>query len=129
MRIFLVDDDEIFNTLHDAVIRLTVPNADIQVFKTGNEILQYIRDIGDGFLAPQLLFLDIRMPDMNGFEFLELVETQFPEQLVQTKIYMLSSTLNEKDLKRANENKLVVEFISKPLLHDKFQEIYQSALN
>ena len=115
MRIFLIDDDEVFNYLHESVIRHIFPVAEISIFKSGEEMLNFIKKSGSSFTAPDWIFLDIRMPDMDGFTLLEELELSYRPQFSETKIYMLSSTLDERDLNKARSYSLVTDFLGKPL--------------
>ena len=115
MRFFLIDDDDVFNYLHESVIRLVQPDAEILTFKSGEEAIDFIKKSSSEFSPPDLIFLDIRMPDMDGFAFLEHLERDYKSLFSQTKLYMLSSTLDERDLNRAKSFELVTDFLGKPL--------------
>jgi CheY-like chemotaxis protein len=64
------------------------------------------------------------MPDMDGFELLKALGALQVNPIARTKIYMLSSSLDDRDLDKANDNPLVTAFLSKPLTIEKFTEIY-----
>lgn len=124
MRIFLVDDDDLFNYLNEAVIRRVAPDAVISSYKSGEDAYQAILGINNDAEVPDIMLLDIRMPDMDGFELLKTLMAMEKNPIARTKIYMLSSTLDERDLDKANDNSLVTAFLSKPLTIEKFTEIY-----
>ncbi|RTY93391.1 response regulator [Flavobacterium sp. GT3R68] len=78
---------------------------------------------------PEIIFLDIRMPETDGFGFLNKIEDT-PELInPDCKIYMLSSSVNPEDISRANKSKYVFNFISKPLTIEKLIRLkdFQSA--
>ena len=125
MRIYLVDDDDLFNYLNEAVIRRVIPDAVISTFKSGEDVLQAIMAVKSDAEAPDIMLLDIRMPDMDGFELLKTLGQLEVNPIGRTRIYMLSSSLDERDLDKANDNPLVTAFLSKPLTIEKFTEIDQ----
>jgi len=74
-------------------------------------------------MLPQIIFLDIRMPEMDGFGFLERFELLPAFVKENCTIFMLSSSLNPDDLERARTNKYVNRFLSKPLDREKLKDI------
>lgn len=85
-RYLLIDDDEIFNFLHAELIRKAYDSAIIDAFTSSIEGLTYLTDcVNKKEPLPDFLFLDIRMPEMNGFEFLnELLK--LPASRIDNKI-------------------------------------------
>ncbi len=123
MRIFLVDDDDVFNYIHSVVIGRVLPDADVRIFKSGEEVKVFLEAKPAVSYIPELILLDIRMPDMDGFELIEYLQNNHPEIINKTAIYLLSSTLDERDLQRANDSVAVKKFLSKPLSIEIFQDI------
>lgn len=116
-RVFLVDDDEIINHVHTLVISRIDPTAEITLFKSGLQFIQSIEST-DSFSFPDIIFLDIRMPGMSGFEVLDVLMNAHQSKLGNTSIYILSSTLDDRDLSKANSYPIVTNFMSKPLTFD-----------
>lgn len=123
MEVLLVDDDEVFNYMNQAIVERVTGNAVTRIFNSGLEVYNFITDSGYNCDDSCIVLLDIRMPDMNGFEFLEEVSHLDKNPLSKAVIYLLSSTLDERDLNRSRENKLVKGFLSKPLTIERFREI------
>jgi two-component system chemotaxis response regulator CheY len=119
--VLLVDDDDIFNMLHGEVLKRLIPDVRIDVFKSGQEVLHYLEQEPNQSI--DLIFLDIRMPVMGGFEVLDAMSLMDPVRFSKTKIYVLSSTLDDRDLQRAKETPLVTDFIGKPMSFDTLRSI------
>ncbi|MCC9020180.1 MULTISPECIES: response regulator [Flavobacterium] len=91
--------------------------------------LEYLRSLEDTpDLLPQFIFLDINMPEMNGFEFLEEYAKLSESIKLNCIIMMITSSTHPEDLKRAESNPLVIGFLNKPLCKEKFEGIKQEFL-
>ena len=117
----LVDDDDIFNMLHREILKRLIENVSIEVFKSGQEVITYLQSTSD--TPVDLIFLDIRMPVMGGFEVLEAMTAMGSDRFKNTRIYVLSSTLDDRDLQRAKEMPLVTDFIGKPMSFETMRSI------
>ena len=75
--------------------------------------------------CPDIIFLDIRMPDLDGFEFLQEF-SELPQRVLELcKIIMLSSTIDPIELEKARNSPFVLAFIPKPLTRDKIIELFE----
>jgi len=127
--ILLVDDDESTNFINKVFINKL--NLDIQVNTTlnGKEALSFLeKDKAYGenvsFVTPCLLILDINMPIMDGWEFLEAYEQKFNKEFKdKIIIVMVTISKDEKYEIEANNNSNVSEYIQKPLSDVKFEGI------
>lgn len=123
-RYLLIDDDEIISVFHPAVIKRVEPQADIECFNDSVQALSYLKELNEqGKNAPDFIFLDINMPFLNGFEFVASFSERDKEFLRNSKIIILSSSIDTKDLDRAKTFPIIHDFISKPLSIDYLKSI------
>jgi CheY-like chemotaxis protein len=116
----LIDDNYIDNFVTRRILESSNFAEEIAVRQSANEAISALKD---GSVKPDVIFLDLRMPLMNGFEFLNEFEKIEFEGKENIKIFMLSSSLDPTDVKRSTENKYVVQFIHKPLTHKILEEL------
>lgn len=122
--ILLVDDDESTNLINSVFIKkLTI---DVNVYKAlnGSEALDFLNSPqSKQIIFPCLIVLDINMPIMNGWLFLENYKN-LPELLKSECVIVMTTTSeNEQDLIRATKNEDVKEFYQKPMSDEKFSQI------
>ena len=118
-RFLLIDDDDIIGIVHPAIIHQVFPDSDVALIKSGTEALDYLKELEALNLpAPEVIFLDINLPKMNGFELLDQLSEKNIAFLKETKIYMLSSSIDQRDMAKVEANKNITGFIGKPLTMD-----------
>lgn len=92
---------------------------------SGKAGLTYLNEcISEKLPPPQIIFLDIRMPEMNGFEFLDEFKKLDSKFISNIKVIILSSSLDVNDMKRAKEDPAIVKFLNKPLKKEMLEEIH-----
>ena len=115
----LIDDNYIDNFVTRRILESGHFAEQIIVRQSPAEAIESLKE---GTVKPDVIFLDIRMPLMNGFEFLQEYD-KLDEECKQAKIFMLSSSLDPNDFKRSTENKYITQFIHKPLTHKILEEL------
>ena len=115
--ILLVDDDEASNFLHSIFINKLDMDIDINAALNGQEALDFILDKGvDKLELPCMVLLDLRMPVMDGWAFMQNYEEQVPQELKdQILIVLVTISDNAEDKERATSNIHVADFSQKPL--------------
>lgn len=125
-RFLLVDDDPLNNTLSKAYLLRTFGNVEIKEFLIPEDALAHMEQDFTNNQSEEIitLFLDLNMPTLSGWEFLDQFN-DFDEALKkQYHIYMLSSSVDPSDIKRAKLNPLVLDFIEKPLNKEIITKIF-----
>jgi CheY-like chemotaxis protein len=120
--VLLVDDDSASNFLHKRIIQRMELLAVIDVCENGKEALAIIINESTRKVE-RLVLLDINMPVMDGWEFLEEFEKLPQEITVHCKVYVLSTSINPDDKRRAETQKNVCGYLTKPLTKETIQHI------
>lgn len=122
--ILLIDDSESDNFIHSRVIRKAKVATKVTIKYSGEEGLEYLRTlINEDYPRPSLIFLDINMPGMNGWEFLEAYEDLEDTQKADVVIAMLTTSTAPTDRDKADKYKLLQHFDNKPLTEERLLEV------
>ena len=123
-KFMLIDDDDIFNLLNSKVIENSGMSAETLVFTGGQAALDHLSaHLDQPGALPDIIFVDIRMPGMDGFEFLEAFHQLQRDNLHLIRIFMLTSSLDERDQEKATRYAQVLGFYSKPLTQETLEEM------
>lgn len=115
VRLFLVDDNQIDLIVNEKLLRLARVSDAIHTFQSGRSFLAHIREQQDLHDFRNVVLLDIMMPGFTGFELVEELD-RLPEPVRSAfEIYMLSSSIDRRDIRRAGELPLVRKVLEKPL--------------
>lgn len=121
--IIIVDDDPVILFMMKHNIILNGLHSNPNTFESGSSSLDFLRQ----HYNPEehfVIFLDINMPTLDGWQFLDEIRS-FTEPN-NTIVFIISSSTDDADLERANKNSYVVDFLAKPVMVEKIQEIKQT---
>ena len=114
--VMLVDDNELDNFVNNKIIESEKFASKILIHTSAKSALDFLRDKSSSpDELPDIILLDIIMPVMDGFAFLDEFEKLPDSVKKKCKVIMLSTSESFKDLNRANKNKYVYKFLNKPL--------------
>jgi len=125
-KVYLIDDDDIYVFLTTKTILRVREDVDVEVFSDGLKAITHLKKIRDqSALLPDVIFLDLNMPVMDGWEFLKEYEELAPSFAKKNELYIVSSSISPHEMERSKGIPLVADFIIKPLVKEKFMEILE----
>lgn len=116
----LIDDNYIDNMINRKIIENEFFASKVIVKESAEQALEELKN---GDYQPDVIFLDVRMPQMNAFEFLKEYEKIKLDTDQAPMIYILTSSLDPFDHRKVMESRYVTQFLYKPLTHKKLEEI------
>ncbi|WP_424492592.1 response regulator [Salinimicrobium sp. GXAS 041] len=123
----IIDDDKIYVNLVKKIIEIKKLSRNLIIFKNGKEALEYFRSILENLnqnRLPDIIFLDLNMPIMDGWEFLSefvKIKNNFQKKIT---LYVVSSSINPRDLERAKSFNMVTDYLIKPIELKRFEKIF-----
>ncbi len=115
-RILYIEDDPVTAMLFKMIIRKNEFSETVDVCEDGMKAVEYFENLKvTKEEPPQVLFLDLNMPFLTGWEFLDIFKTRFAADFPNLKILVVSSSVDPTDLQLANKNPMVMSFLSKPI--------------
>lgn len=126
-KVLVIDDDEINNFVCAKVISQSGYADEVKTLLSGQEGLDYLKEAKnkEGATAPDLILLDINMPLMDGWDFLEVYRKMIDKFDRLPVLFMLSSSVYEEDIEKARKYPEVSDYITKPLTPEVLTNIYQ----
>lgn len=125
----IIDDDKIYVNLVKKIIEIKKLSENLLIYKNGKEALDYFKNImetaTDEGKLPDIIFLDLNMPVMDGWEFLNefiKIKNNLSKKIT---LYVVSSSIDPRDLERAKSINLVTDYLIKPIELKKFEKIFE----
>ncbi len=118
----LIDDNQIDNLINKKILENNLFAEKIVVAGSAEVALNYLKNESPEN-TPDVIFLDIRMPEIDGFQFLDEFAKLDSTATNHPKIFMLSSSLDPKDQTKVRESKYVDKFLGKPLSNQHLLEL------
>ncbi len=126
----IIDDDDIYQFTTSVLLKKTDLVNKIILFSNGLKAINFLKEeLGNKENIPDILFLDVNMPVMDGWEFLEeylLIKPMMPKTVI---IYMVSSSVDEKDVLKAKSISTLSGYLVKPISSKNIMEVILGVLN
>lgn len=120
----LIDDDPSFNYLHHRLLKKKACFNQVEIAESAEQGLEILRDrAAAGAKHPELILLDINMPGMSGWEFMDLVKQEAHFDSLQTHVFILTSSVHPDDQSRAEARTDVDGLIEKLLTEEKLDQL------
>jgi len=125
-RVMLIDDDVVTNLINTKVFK-KLPGLEVSDYVNGQLAIEQLKQWCQSTheKLPSVILLDINMPIMDGWEFLDEFQKLPGVAHQKSKIYILTSSIDFDDIERAKSYPLVCDFISKPLTPDRLRSLIQ----
>ena len=121
--VMLIDDDYATNYLHQLFLEESGRVENILIAKSADEALTSLKEGLSDNQIPEVIFLDINLPAKNGWEFIDEYSEIVGDAANVSKVIMLSTSENPRDMEKSKEYKLIKEYRIKPLSVDIIDEI------
>jgi CheY-like chemotaxis protein len=113
---FYIDDNEYEHYIVESLIKSYSDSKKITFFLKGREAIHFLEKNKSNFNElPDIILLDLFMPDFSGWDFLEEFKIFYPELAKKIKIYIVSSSVDKQDIARSESYPFVKSFFTKPL--------------
>jgi len=126
--ILLIDDDAVSNMINTKIIKMNF-DFTVSAFTNAKVALDQLSRWTESSReeSPDAIFLDINMPIMDGWEFLDEFQKLPANLLSMCKVHLLTSSIDQEDIEKSKTYQIVCEFISKPLTSEKLKSLIQAS--
>ena len=123
-KLIFIDDCKLDHFILKKILKKYQLQYDVSCTEDAEEVLSFLSmNSGNKNELPDVILLDIYMPNLDGWEFLEKIKSLYPRLAKQLKIYILSSSINPKDITRSKNYEFVHSFLFKPITNEVLQRI------
>ncbi|MGV3460570.1 MAG: response regulator [Flavobacterium sp.] len=123
--LFVIDDDKIYHFLFKNLLKQNGIDVNVSFFHNGQEAIEHIKVNSDSGVLPDLILLDVNMPIMNGWQFLDEYAQLLPALPKVSPVYMISSSNNEVDINKSKEfAHIVKDYLLKPVCKEDLDMIF-----
>lgn len=118
-KVMLIDDNTTDRFIHSKLLEIYSIGKEVLEFESGADALKFLKEHKENSEElPDVILLDVLMPEMSGFDFLVYLEQIFGDLAKKPALFMLSSTDDESDLKKAHRSQIVQRMLRKPFSPD-----------
>lgn len=119
----LIDDDKVYQFTSKMILEATLLTSRITTFFNGQEAIEFFLDPANQQIdiLPDVIFLDINMPIMNGWNFLEAFDKIFYTLPKKILIYVVSSSVDDSDIEKSKSFVSVADYVIKPINKEKYR--------
>ncbi len=114
-RIVLVDDDRTINIIHAAIIRRFRADIEIVSYESATKMLDDLESLLTPNFDKLIFLIDINMPEISGFDCIHKLDATSPDLHHRASLYLLTSSLDERDRAMAKMDPKIREMLAKPL--------------
>lgn len=124
----LLDDNELDNFINQKIIEANHFASKVYVNTGSKSALEFLNNLSissteTATIFPEIIFIDLNMPMMDGFQFIENLKSKMPESIKGLKLVILTSSVNPEDKKKANDISLDITFFNKPLTKEMLDQL------
>lgn len=124
--IYLIDDDKIYQFTSKKILSAIGAASCLHSFENGKLAIDFIEaNLNNPAVLPDVIFLDINMPIVDGWQFLEFFQELQPKIPKKVTLYMVTSSVDSEDIAAAKTYPAITEYIMKPVGKDQFLKFIQ----